>query len=212
MDRPRRPSTVALLLATLLSATLAGQGPVARVTGTVKDDGGKPVGGATVTATNPDQAPTTFTASTDARGRFGIPGLRRGTWMFTVAAPGFQTVRASGEVETQRPTAPLNIKLARSVAPLTSPTSTLTGGEIQTLLDAAEQAAASGNIEAAVAGYRNILTKVPSLTTAYLRIGALLEARGDIAGALAAYRDLARLEPDNSRAAAAIARLTRASS
>ena len=63
-----------------------------------------------------------------------------------------------------------------------------------------------------MAGYRDLLTKVPALTTAYLRIGTLLEARGDTAGALAAYRDLARVEPDNAKAAAAIARLTRGAS
>ena len=210
MDRSRRLPASTVLLTTILSAALAAQGSVARIAGTVKDDGGKPVAGATVTASNPDQAPNTFTASTDARGRFGISGLRRGTWMFVVAAPGFQTMRTSGDVEAQGANPPLNLKLVRGVAPLTSPTSTLTGGEIQTLLDAAEQAAAAGNIDAAVAGYRDVLTKVPSLTTAYLRIGALLEARGDTAGALSAYRDLARIEPDNAGAAAAISRLTRA--
>jgi tetratricopeptide (TPR) repeat protein len=209
MERPRHPRALTLVLTTVLSTALAAQGPVVRVSGTVKDESGKPVGGATVTASNPDQAPNTFTASTDARGRFGI-GLRQGAWMFVVAAPGFQTVRTSGDVETQRPNPPLNIKLVRGVAPLTSATSTLTGAEIQALLVAAEQAAAAGNIDAAVAGYRDVLTKVPSLTTAYLRIGTLLEARGDTAGALAAYRDLARIDPDNARAAAAIARLTRA--
>jgi len=200
-----------MLLVPLLSAVLAAQGPVARVSGTVKDDGGKPVSGATVTATNPDQAPSTFTATTDAHGRFGILGLRRGTWVFAIAAPGFQTLRASGEVQTLRQNPPLNVRLIRSVAPLTSPASTLTGADMQALIDAAEQAAAAGNVDAAVAAYRDVLTKIPSLTTAYLRIGALLEQRGDTAGALAAYRDLARIEPDNARAAAAIARLTRAS-
>ena len=212
MDRPRRLLTLTLFLTTVLSSALAAQGSVGRVSGTIKDENGKPVAGATITASNPDQAPNTFTASTDARGRFGILGLRPGSWMFVVAAPGFQTVRTSGDVETQRPNSPLNIKLVRGVAPLTSATSTLTGAEIQALLDTAEQAASSGNVDAAVAGYRDLLTKVPALTTAYLRIGTLLETRGDTAGALAAYRDLARVEPDNAKAAAAIARLTRGAS
>ena len=113
--------------------------------------------------------------------------------MFIVAAPGFQTVRTSGDVETQRPNSPLNIKLVRSVAPLTSPTSTLTGAEIQALLDAAEQAAAAGNVDAAVAGYRDILTKVPVADHARTCASARCSKRaGDTAGALAAYRDLAR--------------------
>ena len=130
MSRPGRRSGPALLVVALASAAPVAQTNVARVTGTVKDDGGKPVSGATVTATNPDQAPSTVTATTDPRGRFGILGLRRGNWVFTIAAPGFQTVRAGGEVEL-RTNPPINVRLMRSVAPLTGPTSTLTGAEIQ---------------------------------------------------------------------------------
>jgi len=209
MNRPDRSWALSLLLTTMVSAALAAQGPVARVSGTVKDEGGKAVSGATVTAANPDEAPSTLTATTDTRGRFGMLGLRRGAWMFTIAAPGFQTLRTSGEVQTGRPNPPLNIKLVRNAGSLTGSSSTLTGAELQALLDQAEQAAAGGNIDGAVAAYRDLLTNVPGLTTAYLRIGALLEARGDATGALAAYRDLARIEPDNARAGAAIARLTR---
>jgi len=69
MDRPRRLLTLTLFLTTVLSAALAAQGSVGRVSGTIKDENGKPVAGATITASNPDQAPNTFTASTDARGR-----------------------------------------------------------------------------------------------------------------------------------------------
>ena len=209
MNRPGCRWALSLLLTTTMCAALAAQGPVARVAGTVKDESGKPVSGATITAANPDEAPSVYTTTSDTRGRFGMLGLRRGVWMFTIAAPGFQTVRASGEVQALRPNPPLDIKLIRQLDRLTSPTSTLTGAELQAMIDAAEQAATAGKVDVAVAAYRDLLTKVPALTTAFLRIGALLEERGDTAGALAAYRDLARIEPDNGRAAAAIARLTR---
>ena len=208
MNRPGRRWGSTLLVVALASAAPAAQTNVARVTGTVKDDGGKPVSGATVTATNPDQAPSIFTATTDTRGRFGILGLRRGNWVFTIAAPGFQTVRAGGDVEL-RTNPPINVRLMRSVAPSTGPASPLTGAEITALIDAAENTAAGGRFDAAAAAYRDILTKVPSLTSAYLRIGALLEQAGDTAGALHAYRDLARVEPDNAGAAAGIRRLTK---
>ena len=212
MDRPRRLLTLTLFLTTVLSAALAAQGSVGRVSGTIKDENGKPVAGATITASNPDQAPNTFTASTDARGRFGILGLRRGAGCSSSRRP---ASRPCGRAVTSRRSAPTRQSTSnwsevsrRS----TSATSTLTGAEIQALLDTAEQAASSGNVDAAVAGYRDLLTRVPALTTAYLRIGTLLETRGDTAGALAAYRDLARVEPDNAKAAAAIARLTRGAS
>ena len=193
----------------MMAAALGAQGTLARVAGTVKDEAGKPVSGATVTASNPDEAPSTFTTATDTRGRFGMLGLRRGVWMFTVAAPGFETVRTQRRGAAGPANPPLTVKLLRGAGSLTGPSSTLTGAELQALVDKAEQAAAGGNIDAAVAAYRDLLTRVPALTTAYLRIGTLLESRGDTAGALAAYRELARLEPDNARAAAAVARLTK---
>jgi hypothetical protein len=199
---------ILLTLLAALSSAAAAQGLLARVAGTVRDDAGKPVAGATITATNPEQAPSTFTATTDDKGRFGILGLRRGAWVFAIAAPGFQTVRATGDVQAGRPNPPLNVRLLRATAPPAGPTWILTGPEIQTKIDAAESAAVSGDVGAAVNGYRDLVAKVPALTTAYLRIGALLEQKGDAAAALGAYRELARLEPDNTRAAAEIARLS----
>ena len=83
------------------------------------------------------------------------------------------------------------------------------GPEIQSIIDAAEASAASGDLAAAIASYKDLLSKIPALTTGYLRVGALLEQTGDAAAALETYRQLARLEPDNARAAAAIARLAR---
>jgi Carboxypeptidase regulatory-like domain len=209
MKRLLHALLLSLLIPFLIAAAVAAQS-VARITGTVRDDTGKPVLGATITATNPDQAPSTFTATTDEKGRFGILGLRRGTWVFAIAAPGFQTTRATGLVETGRPNPPLIVKLLKGPPPPAGPTANLTGTGIQTMIDAAESAAAAGDVTAAVSGYRALLLKVPALTTADLRIGALLEQKGDAAAALEAYRELARVEPGNAGAAAAIARLTRA--
>jgi len=184
------------------------QAIVGRVAGTVRDEGGKPVAGATITATNPEQA-LTLTATSDVKGRFGMLGLRRGVWVFAVAAPGFQKVSLAGEVQLGNQNPPLNVKLVKSPTPQPGPLSNLSGPEIQSIIDAAEAAAASGDLAAAIASYKDLLSKIPALTTGYLRVGALLEQTGDAAAALETYRQLARLEPDNARAAAAIARLAR---
>jgi tetratricopeptide (TPR) repeat protein len=202
----RRLRVSVLLAVLVMPLTAAAQSAVARVTGTVRDEAGKPLSGATITATNPDQTPSTFTATTDDKGRFGMLGLRRGTWVFAIAAPGFQTLRATGEVQTGRSNPPLNVKLL-GVPPPAGPTANISGAEIQSAIDAAEAAAAAGDTKAAVANYRQVLIKVPALTTAYLRIGALLAAQGDTAAALEAYRELAKIDPGNTQAAAAIARL-----
>ena len=198
MERPRRTLFPAVVLALLSSTSAAGQGAVARISGTVQDEGGQPVAGATITATNPDQSPSTFTATTNDKGRFGILGLRRGTWELAIAAPGFRTARASGDVQTTRPNLPLAVRLVRSTPLPAGLTADLTGADLQTSIDAAEAAARGGDVTAAVVAYRDLLTRIPSLTTVHLRIGALLEQKGDTAGALEAYRELARVEPDNA--------------
>lgn len=187
---------------------VAAQALVGRVAGTIRDESGKPVAGATITATNPEQA-LTLTATSDVKGRFGILGLRRGVWVFAIAAPGFQKVSQAGEVQIGNQNPPLNVKLVKSPTPQPGPLSNLSGSDIQSMIDAAEASAASGDLAAAIGTYRDLLSKIPALTTGYLRVGALLEQKGDAAGALETYRQLARLEPDNARAAAAIARLAR---
>jgi tetratricopeptide (TPR) repeat protein len=116
-------------------------------------------------------------------------------------------MRATGEVQTGRSNPPLNVRLL-GVPPPAGPMANLSGAEIQSAIDAAEAAAASGDAKAAIAGYRQVLLKVPALTTAYVRIGGLLESQGDTAGALETYRELTKIEPGNAQAAAAVARLS----
>ena len=68
-------------LVALSAATAAAQ--TGRVGGTVKDEAGNPIKGATVTAENPSASPSSFTAITDDKGRFSIIGMRSGQWTFT---------------------------------------------------------------------------------------------------------------------------------
>jgi tetratricopeptide (TPR) repeat protein len=194
----------------LLSDFVAAQPPVARVTGTVRDDGGKPVLRATVVAHNPDQAPSSQTASTDAKGRFAFLGLRRGRWTFTVEAPGFLPGYAITDLVGAKQTSPIEVKLQRRThgvadrAPLPLDTQ-----DIQHQIDAAEAAAAAGEIDRSITAYRELLARVPALTSIYMRVGRLLEAKGDVAAALESYTQLQRLEPEHAGAAEAIARLKR---
>jgi tetratricopeptide (TPR) repeat protein len=211
MKRSRGVMRSALLLSVLFGAgsgLVLAQVMVGRVAGTVRDEAGKPVPGATVTATNPEQA-LTVTATTDAKGRFGMLALRRGIWVFAIAAPGYQKTSLADEVQLGSQNPPLNIKLVKSVTPQPGPLSNVPAADIQSQIDSAEAAVTSGDLAAAITSYRELLSKVPALTAAYLRVGALLEQKGDTAAALETYRELVRLEPDNPRAAAAITRLSR---
>src|SRR6185369_16566475 len=72
---------LAVLLVAGFAVALAAQ--TGRVGGTVKDEAGQPIKGATITADNPNASPSSFTATTDDKGRFSIIGLKSGQWTFT---------------------------------------------------------------------------------------------------------------------------------
>src|SRR5437899_12386375 len=108
---PIRGVLVAVCLAALAGSAIAQTG---RVGGTVKDEGGQPIKGATVTADNPNASPNSFTATTDDKGRFSIIGLRSGTWSFTAQAPGFAPESGRLNVQTiGAPNPPLTFTLKK---------------------------------------------------------------------------------------------------
>ena len=198
-------AALAVILLALSGTTAWAQG---RIAGTIKDEGGRPIKGATITAQNADHSPSTYTASTDQRGRFGILGLRRGLWTISIQCPGYEPVRSQIDVQTLRPNPALEVRLLKGPEPAPpGPLERLSAKDIQQRIDSAEAKASGGDLDAAVAAYREILTRVPAMTSIYLRLGALQERKSDPAAALAAYRELVRLEPANDKALAAIQRL-----
>lgn len=78
---------------------------------------------------------------------------------------------------------------------------------MQRRIDVAEEKIATRDFDGAIAAYRDILARLPALTSIQLRLGELYELKQDIAGALTAYRELARVDPTNEPARAAIRRL-----
>jgi Carboxypeptidase regulatory-like domain len=198
---------VSVVLLAVCFASAHAHAQVIRVPGNVKDANGRPVRGAVITAENPDQTPPRMTATSNDKGQFGFLGIRRGLWTFTVEAPGYETVRV------RRPIAPgprqeaIDVRLTKSSAAMALPMDGIKGDDLQQRIDKAESLAAGGDLDAAVAAWRDVLTRVPALTTIYLRIGALYERKPDLDRALEAYQQLLQLEPGNERARAAIDRL-----
>ena len=107
----------------------------------VKDEAGQPIKGATITAENPNASPSSFTATTDDKGRFSIIGLRTGRWTFTAQAPGFAP--EAGELNVQTigaPNPPLTFTLKKGGT--AAPTGALGGvaaKDLQADLAAADQ-------------------------------------------------------------------------
>jgi tetratricopeptide (TPR) repeat protein len=195
-----------LLAAVVLGAALvAGALPVeaqtGRVGGTVKDEKGQPIKGATVTAENPQSSPSSFTATTDDRGRFSIIGLRSGTWQITAAAPGFTPGGGKVPIRTiGAPNPPVDIVLAPGA---TGPVGALAGvntKELQGELAKAEEMLNQQQYDAAIAAYQAILAKTPALTLINLQIGRAYRMKKDYDSALGVYKKMLDAEPTNERA------------
>ena len=92
--------SAAALVAALIVAAVPAMAQTGRIGGTVKDQNNQPLKGATITAENPNASPSSFTATTDDRGRYSIIGLRAGSWKITASAPGFQPSSGSVGVKT----------------------------------------------------------------------------------------------------------------
>jgi hypothetical protein len=80
-------------LLVLAAAPIAAQTTSGALTGTVLDDTGLPLPGATVTVTSPDLVRGTASAVTDASGAFRFPSLPPSTYTVEVTLQGFRSVR-----------------------------------------------------------------------------------------------------------------------
>jgi tetratricopeptide (TPR) repeat protein len=199
-DRLHLSRTV--LIAMFVAATASGAAAqTARVGGTVKDDAGQPIKGATVTAENPATS-SSLTATTDDKGRFSIIGLRAGGWTFTAQAPGFASDSGRMNVQTiGAPNPPITFTLKKSGA--SGPAGALgvmTAKDLQDGLAAADGLYNTQKWDDAIAAYRSVMTKAPSLSVINLQIAAAYRNKKDYDGAIAAYNDLLKTDPSNDKA------------
>ena len=189
----------AVLVAALGSPAAAQTG---RVGGTVKDDAGQPVKGATITAENPNASPSSFTATTDDKGRFSIIGLKTGRWTFTAQAPSFAP--ESGQLSVQTigaPNPPLTFTLKKGggAAPMGA-LGGIAAKDLQTDLAVADNFYNAQKWDEAIAAYRGIMTKAPSLSVINLQIAAAYRNKKEYDNAIAAYNDLLKIDPNNDKA------------
>ena len=197
-----------LLVIVLLGLAVAShaEAQVIRVAGTIRDDAGQPVRGASITAENPDNTPPRLSTTSNDKGQFGFIGVRRGAWTISVDAPGFEKMQFRRQVSAGRQE-PIDVRLARVATPVALPLDGLKADDIQQRIDRAASLAAQGDLDGAILAWRDVLSRVPALTSAHLQIGALYERQLDAERALATYRHLLQIEPGNAKALAAISRL-----
>ena len=192
-------AAAAALVITLLAHTASAQ--TGRVGGTVKDEGGQPIKGATITAENPNASPNSFTATTDDKGRFSIIGLRSGGWTFTAQAPGFASESGKANVQTiGAPNPPMTFTLKKGGAGPASALGGTTPKELQAELTAADQLYNGQKWDDAITAYKAILTKTPALSMINLQIAAAYRNKKEYDNAIGAYNDLLKSDPNNEKA------------
>ena len=188
-----------------------------RAMGTVKDQGGKAIKGATVKAVNPDASPSQFASATDDKGRFAMIGLRSGTWRFIVEAPGYFTVETPVPVRVAA-SPPLTFTLARDPGPIPN----ALDHNIEQLIQDAATLRDQGRIDQALAAYQDIRAKNPKLTSVNLVIGDLYQRKATqekdpaarqalLRQALDAYDLMLKADATNERALAESAAVRAAS-
>jgi Flp pilus assembly protein TadD len=195
---------IRIALAALAVAAIAGiaDAQTGRVGGTVKDDAGQPIKGASITAENPNASPSSFTATTDDKGRFSIIGLRSGRWTFTAQAPGFAPESGALSVQTiGAPNPPLTFTLRKgATAAPASALGSLAAKDLQAELANADALYNSQKWDEAISAYRAIMAKAPALSVINLQIAAAYRNKKDYDSAIAAYSDLLKTDPNNDKA------------
>jgi Flp pilus assembly protein TadD len=196
MREARKLLTTVAFAAALIVNALPAAAQTGRVGGSVKDDKGQPIKGATVLAENPSASPSSFTATTDDKGRYSIIGLRSGSWKLTASAPGFQSFSGSVPIRTiGAPNPPVDF----SLLPGAPASASGLPKEIVADVEAAEAKYQAKDYDAAIAAYTAILTKAPKLTRLNVAIARSHRAKKDYKAAAEWYeKAIAADANDNS--------------
>jgi Flp pilus assembly protein TadD len=191
-------SAVFGVVLTLVVASEAAAQP-GRVGGVVKDEKGEPIKGATITADN-ENIGSSFTATTDDKGRFTIIGLRAGTWRFIAQAPGFAAEGGQMPVRSGNPNPPMTFTLKRTGPAWSGAMAGISARDIQSELTTADGLFNQKRWDEAIAAYRALMNRAPSLSFINLQIAAAHRNKKDFDSALAAYHALLTIDPDNEKA------------
>ena len=192
------------VLAALFVVAVAGavSAQTGRVGGVVKDEAGNPIKGATVTAENPAASPSSFTATTDDKGRFSIIGMKAGSWSFSAQAPGMGQETGKLNVSTiGAPNPPLTFTMKKGGgAGPTSALGSMAAKDLQADLASGDALYNAQKYDEAIAVYRTIMARAPSLSVINLQIAAAYRNMKQYDNAIASYNDLLKVDPNNDKA------------
>jgi len=200
------PLASIVVWAALLLATTAVQAAaqVGRVGGVVKEEGGQPLKGATITAENPNIGQS-FTATTDDKRRFTMIGLRAGQCRFIAQAPGFMPDAGEMPVRMGAPNPPITFVLKKTGVANFGALGGIASKDLQAELSVADAFFKQARWDDAIAAYRTIMDRTPTLGFINLQVAAAYRNKKDYPSALGAYNALLKADPGNEKAEVGIA-------
>ena len=171
-----------LLISSGLALAQAGRG-VARMGGSVVDKDGKPVAGAKVTAVFDQPGGSTFEATTDKKGDWGIMGVGTGSWVITASAPGFLPVSTGAQISQLSKNPKIVLKLEKQAAG---------SGIVQDeatfqTLEEGNAFFKDGKYDTALMMYEEFLAKNPGAYQVLLNIGDCYREKGEYETAIQKY-------------------------
>lgn len=186
---------ITLVLLWTLAASAAAQDwrGHGRIQGSVVDEGGQPIAGATLKAYNPERGGGT-TLKADSKGRWVLGGIAPGAWEIDVAAEGYQTKKIAVNLPGEEARlAPFVVPLAKAAAGGPAP-------ELVAAAAAADQAYKAGRYAEARAEYEKLLPQRPDLAPLlHQQIAFTYLQEKQPAPAVGHLEKVLELEPQNQR-------------
>lgn len=180
---------IAFLLA---ASTMMAQMGTGRVTGTVKDPQGKPIAGAKITATNPENEKA-LEATAGKDGKWALLGFRSGTYEFTFTADGYKPQAYTNSIKQMARNPAMDVVLE----PLQAGQS---AGGAGGKLTEANQLLEQKQYAEAIAKYEEIIAAEPTLYQIYFNIGVAQQGKGDLDQARASFQKVLDQESNNTGA------------
>jgi len=174
------------------------------VRGKVQDVKGQPVEGATILF-EAEGTNRKMQTTTDKKGEFLQVGLQSGPYSVTASKDGIGTANSKATVR-QGPNNPLNFTLAPAGA-VTSTADRAAAQKLQALAGEASAALRSGDNDAAIAKFTEVVGQMPTCGDCYYNIGVAQSNKKDYAAAEAAYKKAIEIKPDHADAYTGLATL-----
>ncbi len=184
---------MALFMALTASAAAQDWRGRGRIQGSVIDENGQPIAGATLDARNPERGGGT-TIKTDKKGRWVLGGIAPGSWQIDVAAEGYETKKISVNLPGEEARlAPFEVPLVKAAPRGPAP-------ELVAAATAADAAYKAGRYAEARAEYERLLPQRPDLAPLlHQQIGFTYLQEKQPAQAVSHLDKVLELEPQNQR-------------